>query len=351
MIAFSKFINKNSNNMTEVLTSSVDLVVTSPPYPMIEMWDQIFGKMNNAIFAKLDDLNGYEAFELMHKELDKVWLELNRVVKPGGIVCINIGDATRTLGEDFQIYFNSSRIILKMQSLGFHTLPSILWRKPTNSPTKFMGSGMLPAGAYVTLEHEHILIFRKGSKRKFISEESKLARRESAFFWEERNVWFSDLWDFTGTRQIKTDKLGRDRTAAYPIELTNRLISMFSIYGDLVLDPFSGTGTTMFSAASLGRNSIGYDIDNSFIELSLRRFDQLKSYNYNFLIERLFKHNTFIEQRENNNHFNTNLGEFVVTNQEKNIKLFFVVNVLMVKSKKFESEIQIEYDINTPALF
>ena len=66
---------------------------------------------------------------------------------------------------------------------------------------------MLPSGAYVTLEHEWILIFRKGSKRQFKTASEKLRRKESSFFWEERNVWFSDLWDLKErSRKLKTQK-------------------------------------------------------------------------------------------------------------------------------------------------
>ena len=108
-----------------------------------------------------------------------------------------------------------------------------------------MGSGMLPAGAYVTLEHEHILVLRKGNKRNFKTPEEKLRRQKSAFFWEERNLWFSDLWeDLKGTKQNNIDKNIRERSGAYPFELAYRLINMLSLREDKVLDPFLGTGTT-----------------------------------------------------------------------------------------------------------
>ena len=79
-----------------------------------------------------------------------------------------------------------------MLELGFTALPCILWRKQTNAPNKLMGSGMLPAGAYVTLEYEYVLILRKGPKREFSRDEDKKRRLESVIFWEERNIWFSD---------------------------------------------------------------------------------------------------------------------------------------------------------------
>ena len=123
-----------------------------------------------------------------------------------------------------------------------------------------MGSGMLPAGAYVTLEHEWILILRKGGKRVFTKAETDL-RRQSAIFWEERNHWYSDQWsDILGTSQQLIGKAERQRSAAYPFEIPRRLIAMYSIYGDTVLDPFSGTGTTALAGIQLGRNTIGLSL-------------------------------------------------------------------------------------------
>jgi len=164
---YHRIIHCDSRNLSFIESGSVDLVVTSPPYPMIEMWDETFAEMNPVIKRALAEEDGYKAFELMHLELDKVWSELYRVLRSGGIMCINIGDATRSLGKRFRLYPNGSRILSKLVILKFDVLPKILWRKSTNSPTKFMGSGMLPAGAYVTLEHEYILILRKGENGPF----------------------------------------------------------------------------------------------------------------------------------------------------------------------------------------
>lgn len=82
--------------MSAISDSSVELVVTSPPYPMIEMWDEIMSKQNPKIATGLKEKAPDIVFELMHRELDKVWSEVARVLIPGGIVCVNIGDATRT---------------------------------------------------------------------------------------------------------------------------------------------------------------------------------------------------------------------------------------------------------------
>ena len=253
----------DASNMEALDNESIQLTVTSPPYPMVEMWDEIFAKTDSKITKLLANDDGWGAFEKMHEILDKIWAECYRVTSQGGFVCINIGDATRTIGNEFALYTNRARIDMKMIELGFTPLPSIIWQKVSNSPNAFLGSGMLPAGAYVAHGHEHILIYRKGGKRSFKSAEEKQLRRESAFFWEERNVWFSDVWNFTGAKQKLGKSADRERSAAYPFELPFRLIAMYSVKGDTVLDPFMGTGSTHAAAIALSRNSVGYEIDPS----------------------------------------------------------------------------------------
>ena len=195
MFTNHKIFFQNSNNLNQIENNSVALMITSPPYPMIEMWDNMFSEQNQKIREAINNKDGSTAFELMNQELDKVWDEVYRVLIPGGIACINIGDATRTIGGNFQLFSNSTRIMNHCLKIGFSALPKILWKKTTNAPNKFMGSGMLPPGAYVTLEHEYILILRKGGKREFKKQQEKNNRQESAFFWEERNIWFTDIWE------------------------------------------------------------------------------------------------------------------------------------------------------------
>ena len=164
---------QDARNLSQIPDKSTQLIVTSPPYPMIEMWDKVFGSMSKKVKNHLRKGEGNLAFEAMHLELDKVWKECFRILDDGCFACINIGDATRTLNKQFQMYSNHSRIIMSAMKAGFQVLPDIIWHKPTNATTKFMGSGMLPAGAYIKYEHEYILIFRKGGKRVFDSQQEK----------------------------------------------------------------------------------------------------------------------------------------------------------------------------------
>jgi DNA modification methylase len=284
----------DSRDLSAIPRESVDLVVTSPPYPMIRMWDQLFGRLNPEVAAALERQDGPVAFELMHAELEKVWAQLRRVLKPGAWACLNVGDATRRIGGSFRLYANQARITQSFQRQGFQSFPMILWRKQTNAPNKFLGSGVLPAGAYVTLEHEYILIFRKGAKRQFEAGEQAENRRRSALFWEERNRWFSDLWDFKGARQSLDHPGARQRSAAFPFELAYRLVHMYSVRGDLVLDPFLGTGTTMFAAMAACRNSIGLEIDAELCVLVDRECEGVPQLARERVSRRLEEHREFM---------------------------------------------------------
>ena len=326
MKAIHKIFFQDARNLKEIASESVDLVVTSPPYPMIGMWDDMFGSQNPEIQKALVRDDGRRAYELMHKILDFVWDELFRVLKDGRFACINIGDATRKIRDDFCLYPNHARILNSLLNIGFSALPDILWRKQTNAPNKFMGSGMLPAGAYVTLEHEYILIVRKGSKREFRTEDEKKNRRESALFWEERNIWYSDIWtDIKGTEQKLANTTSRLRSAAFPFDLAYRLINMYSVKGDVVLDPFLGTGTTIAAAMTSGRNSIGVEVDKGFQETICPIARHIVDFSNNYLHDRLIRHFEFVKNRIQDSgplkYTNKHYDCPVVTSQEQLILL------------------------------
>ncbi len=321
----------DSRQMDSLGDDSIELVVTSPPYPMIEMWDGVFDDLNHEIGDRLDDGAGQDAFRLMHEELAKTWQEVSRVLVDGGIACINIGDATRKVDGSFRVYQNHARIIDAFEELGFEPLPDILWRKPVNSAAKFMGSGMLPPNAYATLEHEYILIFRNGRQQRTFEPKSE-RRYNAAFFWEERNEWFSDVWmDIRGTFQGLNDDELRERSAAFPLEIPYRLINMYSVYGDTVLDPFWGTGTTSLAAMTAGRNSVGYELQEEFTNVFSERVDEVDIMSREIVHERINKHRDFAESREQGGdplEYTTLNYDFpVMTKQERNI-LFYVVDTV-----------------------
>ena len=327
----------NSFDQFPIASDSIQLIITSPPYPMVEMWDDIFAQYNRGIKSSIRKGEGDKEFEKMHKLLDQSWAECYRVLSAGGLIAINIGNATRSIEGHFEMYSNHSRIMQSCKKIGFDILPYIIWNKPTNSPTKYMGSGTLPAGAYVTMEHEYILIFRKSGKRSFTEEQKKI-RRESAFFWEERNKWFCDQWNhIKGTRQNLNISGSRDRSAAFPLEIAKRLTLMYSMYGDHVLDPFSGTGTTTLASMIYGRNSTYLDNDPELLEqskLTLSTHDKIEGMNQ-LIHDRLAEHNGFVHEHDDIffKYRNDNLGCPVKSNQEKLIKTFLIDDVKSTKEK------------------
>jgi len=325
-----RVVSGDSRSLSEVATDSVELVVTSPPYPMIEMWDDLFENLNPTIGDCIEQNEGERAFSMMHDELNQVWEEVARVLTEGGIACINIGDATRKIDDDFRVFQNHSQITNRFAELGFDPLPEILWRKPTNTNAKFMGSGMLPPNAYVTLEHEYILIFRNGSKREFEARSNN--RYSSSYFWEERNQWFSDMWmDIKGEHQSITDDEIRDRSAAYPFQIPYRLINMYSVYGDTVLDPFWGTGTTSLAAMVAGRDSVGYELDKNFITLFESRITDIEDFSKEIIARRLTNHRGFIEEKlKEDTEFkyeSDHYGFPVTTKQEKPMQFYGISSV------------------------
>jgi DNA modification methylase len=314
-----------------VADRSVDLVVTSPPYPMIEMWDDTFAELDPAIGAALDRGDGRTAFEAMHAQLGRVWDELARVAADGAVVCVNVGDATRRLDGSFELYPNHARVLSALRERGFSALPGILWRKPTNSAAKFMGSGVLPTNAYVTLEHEHVLVLRKGGPREFPPRDDD--RYGAAYFWEERNEWFSDVWsDVPGTPQdLAPDTATRERSGAFPLEIPLRLVRMYSAYGDTVLDPFWGTGTTSLAAMVAGRHSVGCERRREFVDAFDGRVAAVPKLSSDHAEKRLADHRAFVERRReageslayDAEHYNFP----VTTKRERRIRLYAVDRV------------------------
>lgn len=319
-------------DLSFAVDGSVDLVVTSPPYPMIAMWDEHFRGRDPAIGAALDAGDAAEAFELMHRDLDRAWAEVHRVLRPGGLACLNIGDALRTVDGRFQLHPNHARVLDACRRLGFVTLPAVLWRKTTNAPNKFMGSGMLPAGAYVTLEHEYVLTLRKGGRRTFADTGERSRRRASAYFWEERNAWFSDVWDPRGVRQdLASAADERRRSAAFPFEIAWRLVLMHSLRGDTVLDPFLGTGTTTLAAIASGRNSIGVELDPGLAAAAREAALAAKDAANTAVGRRIAAHREWVARREAEGrppgHANRPHGFPVMTAQEEDLLLELVDRV------------------------
>ena len=249
-----RLMHGDARRLDGIPDGSVHLVATSPPYPMIPQWDELFRRQGVTDYAG------------MLAMLEASWKEAHRVLIPGGLLVVVIGDALRTVDNEFRLWPNHAETLLAAARVGFRPLPYVLWKKPTNKPNAFLGSGFLPPNAYVTLDCEFVLIFRKGRLRRFAPHDA--ARALSRFTRAERDRWFSQIWqDLRGARQRSSG----GRTGAFPAALAERLIRMFSVVGDTVLDPFAGTGTTVWAASRLGRHGIGVEWDPATYAALVRR--------------------------------------------------------------------------------
>ncbi len=151
----------------------------------------------------------------------------------------------------------------RCRSLGFDNLAPIIWHKIGNADYEAGGGGFLgkpyEPNAIVKNDVEYILFQRKpGGYRS----PSLAMRLMSVIAAEDHRQWFRQVWtDVTGA----STKL---HPAPFPIELADRLVRMFSFVGDTVLDPFLGTGTTSMAASRTGRNSIGVEIAEEYLDLA-----------------------------------------------------------------------------------
>lgn len=241
---------------------SVDLIVTSPPYFNLKSYD------SEANGAQLGRLSDYEAFLV---ELDKVWSECARVLKPGGRVCCVIGDVMipRRMDGRHRILPLPADIMVRSRTLGLDTLTPILWLKIGNRTNEagggssgFYGKPYQP-GAVIKNDFEHILMLRKPGGYRTTS---MLQKALSMLQREEMEEWQRPFWS-----DIRGASLSRGHPAPYPTELAERLIRMYSFAGDLILDPFAGSGTTAVAAMRCGRNSLSVEVEPTYIALAAQR--------------------------------------------------------------------------------
>lgn len=246
--------------MSEVPDESVALVCTSPPYAFLKQYRE-------GTPGQLGDIQDYDVFL---SELDKVWAECMRVLQPGGRVACVVGDVclSRRQYKRHQVLPLPSDIQVRARSLGFDLLTPIRWSKISNikleasKSSVFLGKPNMPNGL-VKNDIEHILFMRKPGYRPAPKEPER-----SRIPTDEYMKLFQSIWsDVPGQRRSL-------HPAPYPVEIPLRLIRMFSFWGDTVLDPFAGTGSTAMAAMDLGRSSISYEIDDIYFRDMVERLTE-----------------------------------------------------------------------------
>jgi len=251
-----RLINSDARDLSFLDDESVHLVVTSPPYWNLKRYNETPDQMGH--------IQDYETFL---RELEKVWRHVFRVLVPGGrLVCV-VGDvcvARRDFGRHLVFPLHADICVICRQ-IGFDNLNPIIWHKIANASyevangSKFLGKPYEP-NAIIKNDMEFILMQRKpGGYRK----PSNAQRDASRISKDEFDRWFQQIWNIPGAST-------KHHPAPFPLELATRLVRMFSFVGDTVLDPFSGSGTTMIAAFQTGRNSIGVEIDPDYCRMAAR---------------------------------------------------------------------------------
>ena len=279
-------INGDARDLSYVNNESVHLVITSPPY-----WNL---KKYNDSPAQMGHINNYEDFL---SELSKVWHEVHRILVPGGrLVCV-VGDvclSRRENGRHLVMPLHADIQVL-CRKIGLDNLNPIIWHKisnakfEANTSAKFLGKPYEP-NAIIKNDIEFILMQRKpGGYR----QPSEIQRKLSKIPKDKFDLWFSQIWNITGEST-------REHPAPYPLELADRLVRMFSFVGDVVLDPFCGSGTSMLAAMQSGRNSIGIEIDPEYCNMIEHRLDH----------NSLFKTSSFLRLNPTKKKINGELIDF-----------------------------------------
>jgi len=253
---------KNAKKMDEIQDNSIQLIITSPPY---------FDLKNYNHDSQIGLKSG--SYEDYIKELNIVWSECVRVLAPDGKICINIMPFFLS-GKEARFNRRETKLSITdienfMNSTGeMYQFAMYIWDKRKIARFSSFGSYPYPPNIFSTFPYEWITVFSKKGKREKvdneIKEKSKLSNKE----WQDWAV--NSIWEM---QPAKAKSEGHP--APFPEELPQRLIKLHSFYGDLILDPFAGTGTTCKVALDLGRKAIGYEINEEYLPLIDRKIKRL----------------------------------------------------------------------------
>ena len=234
----------SSENMKELPDNSVHLMVTSPPYNVTKEYDA--------------DLSLDEYLRL----LGKVFAETYRVLVDGGRACVNVANLGRKPYIPLSDYL--SRLMIEM---GFQMRGEIIWHKRAGAGVSMAwGSWQSASNPVLRDVHEYILVFSKGAFNR-----PKTDRQVDTITKAQFIKWTKSVWTMNPE---SAKKVGHP--APFPIELPFRLIQLYTFKGDVVLDPFMGSGTTAIAALKAGRRYIGYETNPEYAQLAERRIALFK---------------------------------------------------------------------------
>ena len=238
-----KIFCKSSEQMEELPDNSIHLMVTSPPYNVGKLYDKNLS------------LSEYRVF------LTRVFKEVHRVLVPGGRICFNVANLGRKPYLPLDAF-----IIEDLIKIGFLMRGEVIWDKgATASSSVAWGTFMSAKNPVLRDSHEYILMFSKDTFTRGIKERMKSTMTKEEFIEYTKSVWSFNAESAT--------KIGHP--APFPIELPLRCIKLFTFEGEIILDPFIGSGTTAVAALLSNRHFVGYDNDGEYVKLANRRIAEI----------------------------------------------------------------------------
>jgi len=240
----NKIILGSSETMKEIPDHSLHLMVTSPPYNVSKEYDE--------------DLSLNEYLQM----LKNVFTETHRVLVQGGRACINVANLGRKPYIPLSDYISHMMI-----EIGFKMRGEIIWVKGAGAGVSMAwGSWQSASNPVLRDTHEYILVFSKGSF------DRKKGKKENTITKEQFMEWTKSVWTINPESAKKVK-----HPAPFPVELPFRLTQLYTFKGDIVLDPFMGSGSTAIAALKSERKYVGYDVDPAYIQTAEERIEKYVS--------------------------------------------------------------------------
>lgn len=263
--------------MRDIPDDSVQLIITSPPYFNIKDYsldghqEKVVGEKQNGQIGDIPEYDNYI------KEMLKVWKECERVLKPNGKLIINT-PLMPMLKKNLDTHYN--RHIFNIDSdiqhsirtkTNLYLLDIYLWNRTNSSKKLMFGSYPYPRNFYAQNTTEFITVYVKDGKPERPTKENKEASKLTQKEWVD---FTKQIWNITIPG--KNDLAFGEHSAIMPEEIVERSVRLFSCVGDLVLDPFAGSGTTLRVAKKLKRNYVGYEISPTYKEIIALKLGETK---------------------------------------------------------------------------
>ena len=237
-----RIVPHTSEDMAELPAGCAHVMITSPPYNAGKEYDKDL------------TLDEYRAL------LRRVFAETYRVLVSGGRACINVANLGRKPYLPLHAF-----VIQDMLDIGFQMRGEVIWDKGSSaSSSTAWGSWRSAANPVLRDVHEYVLVFSKETFSR------KAEGRRSTISRDDFLEWTKSVWEFPAA---SARKIGHP--APFPEELPRRLIELYSFRGDVVLDPFCGSGTTCLAAANLHRHFVGYEVEAKYVRLAETRLAAL----------------------------------------------------------------------------